>query len=72
MAEVILRLSDETACTLWDLICMYGEHFAAGAPIARMREEDERRMTRILLSIDGQLGRVRLRGSHPPAPDETL
>jgi hypothetical protein len=72
MNEVALRLSEETARDLWDLIYMYGEHIAAGGAMVGMGGESDERLSRIMHSIDAQLGRQTMYGEPAPSPDTIL
>jgi len=69
---VALRLSEETASDLWNLIYMYGEHIAAGAPIVDMGEHPSQRLAQIMRSLESQLGRPSMYSLPVPAPDDVL
>jgi hypothetical protein len=54
--EIVLRLDKETARDLWSVLCMYGEHYAAGASIEPLPPEVEHRLGKFLRSLDVALG----------------
>jgi hypothetical protein len=54
--EIVLRLDRETARDLWSVLYMYGEHYAAGAPVERLPPEAEHRLGKFLRSLDVALG----------------
>jgi hypothetical protein len=54
--EIVLHLDHETARDVWSVLYMYGEHYAAGAPVERLPPEAENRLGRFLRDLDVALG----------------
>jgi hypothetical protein len=52
----MLTIDPETAGALRDVLYMYGEHYAAGAPIERMPQDAETRLGTLLRDLDIALG----------------
>jgi len=54
--EIVLRIEREAARDLWSVLHMYGEHYAAGAPVQRLTQDAELRLGRVLRDLDVALG----------------
>ncbi|MCO6010584.1 hypothetical protein NE236_37065 [Actinoallomurus purpureus] len=54
--KIVVSLDPEVATDLRDLLYMYGEHYAAGAPIQRLPHEAEMRLGTFLRDLDIALG----------------
>lgn len=54
--EIVLHLDKATARDLRSVLYMYGEHYAAGAPVERLPPEAERRLGKFLKDLDVALG----------------
>jgi hypothetical protein len=54
--EITLNVDAETARALRDVLYMYGEHYAAGAPIERLPRDSETRLGAFLRDLDIALG----------------
>lgn len=54
--KITLTVDPETARALRDVLYMYGEHYAAGAPIERLPQGAETRLGTFLRDLDIALG----------------